>query len=325
MEGLRPFRMEDVDALIPLIAACEEVDRSGGMPNAESLRHQIAFPGIEVDRHVFVLPDATGALIACAGGVPIPGPESLTFQMILTVRPDYRPHGLEDELLGFIEAHAAQWCAQTQSKGVIHTGAQAHQQRFIDLYARHGYQVVRWFLELERDLSQPVQDVPPPSGIRIRAMNPETDIHAYYVALTDSFQDHWDPHDLTQEQITHLIASPSFRPDLTLLAFGEDGEPAGLCAGQDRKEHNWQHGTQEGYISTVGVRRPFRRQGLARALLTQGMRLLQEADRTTAVLHVDADSPTGATRLYESVGFTERKRSLIFEKPVGTPSGTQGV
>lgn len=322
MENLRSFRMEDVDAMMPLIAACEEVDRSGGMPDAESLRHQIAFPGIEVERHVFVLPDSHGALIACAGAIPIPGPDHLTFMMLLTVHPEYRPQGLEDEMLGIIEAHAAEWCAQTQSQGVLHTGVQAQQQRFIDLYTRHGYQVARWFLELERDLSQPILDAPPPSDILIRQMDPETDVQAYYVAMNDSFQDHWDPHDLTLEQITHMVASPSFRADLTLLAFGEDGEPAGVCAGQDREEHNRQHGTQEGYISNVGVRRPYRRRGLARALLTQAMRLLQEAERTTAVLHVDADSPTGATRLYEAVGFTERKRSLIFKKPIQTPAAS---
>ncbi|HZT40982.1 MAG TPA: GNAT family N-acetyltransferase [Chthonomonadaceae bacterium] len=325
MEGLRPFRMEDVEALIPLIAACEEEDRSGFRPSVESLRHQIAFPGIDVENHCFVLPDSTGALIASAGAIPIPGPDHLTFQMILSVHPEYRPRGLEDELLGMIEAHAAEYCAQTQSQGVLHTGVQAQQQRFIDLYTRHGYHVIRWFLELERDLSEPILDAPLPPDIRIRRMDPERDIQAYYLAMTDSFQDHWDPHDLTLEQITHMVFSPSFRPDLTLLAFGEDGEPAGLCAGQGREERNRQNGTQEGYISTVGVRRPFRRRGLARALLTQSMRLLQEAGRTMAVLHVDADSPTGATRLYESVGFRERKRSLVFEKPVGAPAAAKGV
>ncbi len=318
MEGLRPFRMDDIAAVIPLIAACEDVDRSGAMPNEEGLRHQIAFPGIEVEQHVFVLPDANGALIACVGAIPIPGPDRITCQVLLLVHPEYRPQGLQDTLLEWLESHAAQWCAQTQSQGVLHTGVQAQQQHYLDLYARHGYQAVRWFLELERDLSLPVTDVPAPAGLHIRTMDPETDTQAYYVALTESFQDHWDPHDLTLEQITHLLSSPSFRPDLTLLAFAEDGEPAGVCAGQDREQHNQQHGTQEGYISTVGVRRPFRRRGLARALLARSMRLLQEADRTVAVLHVDADSPTGATRLYESVGFTERKRSMILEKPVGT-------
>ena len=69
-------------------------------------------------------------------------------------------------------------------------------------------------------------------------------------------------------------------------------------------------------MNTLGVRRPFRRSGLGRALLTQSLLLLKGEGLTKAVLHVDADSPTGATRLYEAVGFTERKRSAVYQKPL---------
>ena len=36
----------------------------------------------------------------------------------------------------------------------------------------------------------------------------------------------------------------------------------------------------------------------------------------SAVLGVDADSLTGATRLYESVGFVERKRVILYRQPL---------
>jgi hypothetical protein len=35
-----------------------------------------------------------------------------------------------------------------------------------------------------------------------------------------------------------------------------------------------------------------------------------------AVLGVDTDSLTGDTRLYESVGFVERKRFVLYRRPV---------
>ncbi len=66
----------------------------------------------------------------------------------------------------------------------------------------------------------------------------------------------------------------------------------------------------------LGVRRPFRRNGLARALLTRSLQLLKAENLTTAVLVVDADSPTGATHLYEAVGFKERKRATVYQKPL---------
>jgi GNAT superfamily N-acetyltransferase len=57
------------------------------------------------------------------------------------------------------------------------------------------------------------------------------------------------------------------------------------------------------YIGQVGVRRPWRRRGLAAAMLTHVLKLAANAGRTTAALDVDAASLTGAVGVYERVGF----------------------
>jgi ribosomal protein S18 acetylase RimI-like enzyme len=56
--------------------------------------------------------------------------------------------------------------------------------------------------------------------------------------------------------------------------------------------------------------------GLARAILTEGLRRLQTLGMTTATIGVDAQNPTGAVRLYESVGFGPHQRSTVFRKVV---------
>lgn len=128
----------------------------------------------------------------------------------------------------------------------------------------------------------------------------------------------------TSEQAAHETSGPKFRPELALLALGADGEPGGICINNVRDNYNAQNGTHEGMIGVVGVRRPFRRRGLAHALLAQSMALLKVQGMDTAVLDVDAATPSGATRLYESVGFTERKRITVYEKSLPTAAPARG-
>jgi GNAT superfamily N-acetyltransferase len=56
------------------------------------------------------------------------------------------------------------------------------------------------------------------------------------------------------------------------------------------------------------VRRPWRHRGLARAILLASLGEFWRRGRPTVALGVDAQSLTGATRLYESVGMSVRER-----------------
>jgi ribosomal protein S18 acetylase RimI-like enzyme len=57
-----------------------------------------------------------------------------------------------------------------------------------------------------------------------------------------------------------------------------------------------------GFVDTLGVRRPWRRQGLALALLHHTFTEFQNRGQKRVGLGVDAASLTGATRLYEKAG-----------------------
>src|SRR5665811_632688 len=72
-------------------------------------------------------------------------------------------------------------------------------------------------------------------------------------------------------------------------------------------EENEHHGRSRVYVSGVSVRRPWRRRGLARALLARSLVAARDAGFTSASLGVDTDSPTGANTLYQSLGFTPDK------------------
>jgi ribosomal protein S18 acetylase RimI-like enzyme len=70
------------------------------------------------------------------------------------------------------------------------------------------------------------------------------------------------------------------------------------------------------YVAGVAVRRAWRRRGLARALLAGSLVASREAGFTSASLGVDTDSPTGATALYESLGFRPEQTFTVYRKPL---------
>ncbi len=53
----------------------------------------------------------------------------------------------------------------------------------------------------------------------------------------------------------------------------------------------------------IGVGRPWRKRGLARAMLARSMQVHKDAGMSQTELGVDAENLSGALRLYESMGY----------------------
>jgi mycothiol synthase len=69
----------------------------------------------------------------------------------------------------------------------------------------------------------------------------------------------------------------------------------------------------EGFVAMLGVIKPWRGRGIAKALLHRAFAEISTRDRTEVKLGVDALNPHGAVALYESVGMTVERRMDIFE------------
>ena len=120
---------------------------------------------------------------------------------------------------------------------------------------------------------------------------------------------------MPQEIWDYIFSMPDVRPNLSWLAEVEDepGTIAGFCICEIKDEDNKRTGRSEGWIELLGTIRGWRGKGLGRSLLLRGLHSLKEAGIQTALLGVDSESPTGATRLYESVGFTIREHESFYK------------
>jgi mycothiol synthase len=132
---------------------------------------------------------------------------------------------------------------------------------------------------------------------------------AVYEAHMETFEDSWEHVREPYEQWSHmLVERPEFEPGLWLLAVDGD-RIAGIALSMIQ-----QHQPTTGRIMIVGVRREWRRQGLGEALLRASFAALSTRGCTRAILGVDAESLTGAHRLYERAGMHVVARFDVYER-----------
>jgi mycothiol synthase len=173
---------------------------------------------------------------------------------------------------------------------------------------RRGYVLVRHSHRMAIDLGEPTPEPVWPEGIEVRSFR-SGDGRAFYEAQQETFRDSWEPVEETFESWSHwLLDSPSFVPELWFLALDGD-ETAGFAICKARSGD-----PETGSVLLLGVRRPWRRRGVGRALLLHAFDELRRHGFRRAGLGVDAESLTGAHKLYESAGMHVEARFDIYEK-----------
>lgn len=181
-----------------------------------------------------------------------------------------------------------------------------------------GFQQVRAFIEMQIDLDGYVAPEPDPaSPVVVRqaevADDGATDLRTMYEVITDSFRDHFD-FQLRgfEDWVEAKHSDPHADPGHWYLA-----EIGGEAVGGLMGHNAYVEVDDAGYIANLGVLRQGRGRGVAKALLHTSFARYAADGRVAVKLHVDAESPTGATHLYESVGMYRRLVGFDFHKGLG--------
>jgi mycothiol synthase len=155
------------------------------------------------------------------------------------------------------------------------------------------------------DLAAPPPAPAWPAGLTIRTYVPGQDEQAAYEAYEEAFADMWQRPRGTFEQFISKTRRAYFDPSLWFLAM-DGNEIAGTVYSDNIDGKGW--------IEIVGVRRPWRGRGLALAMLNHAFAAFYERGVTHIGLSVDAQSPTGAPRLYERAGMHLDESFLVYER-----------
>jgi mycothiol synthase len=84
------------------------------------------------------------------------------------------------------------------------------------------------------------------------------------------------------------------------------------------EKENEKYNRKRGYTEGIFVRRPWRRQGMAKALISRSMRMFRELGMTETAHGVAADNPSGALQLYTDLGYRVHKEFITFRREMET-------
>jgi GNAT superfamily N-acetyltransferase len=182
------------------------------------------------------------------------------------------------------------------------------------LLASEGYAAARQHLDMVRSHLEDVAELPLPGGLEVRPVR-SGQLLLVRDAADEAFHDHWGQTESEAERFLEWQGAPTFTPELWQVAWDGDEVAGGVLNYVDRAE-NEAYGRLRGYTENVFVRRPWRRRGLARALVARSLRMLRALGLEEAALGVDAENPNGARKLYESLGFREVQRHTTYRKPL---------
>ncbi len=180
------------------------------------------------------------------------------------------------------------------------------------LLLSEGYAAVRHGFNMVRSLAEPITLTPLPPGLEVRPVTPEYH-RALWEADQEAFRDHWGYVPGMEADYQRWLTEPIFNPSLWQVAW-DGGQIAGAVQNFVNAQENEEYKRQRGYTEGIFVRRPWRKRGLARALIMRSLQMFKDMGFTEAALGVDSENLSGALRLYESCGFRALKRESLYHK-----------
>ena len=310
----RPWRLEDAASVTKMFNAYTMRAHGREEVEPEGLAAQMQMPGLNLETDTCLVEASDGAIAAVGFAIDLSDPH-VQVQATGIVRHEDQGRGIGSWLADWIEARSRQ-AVEKAPDGARVAVVQSVDDREATakvLLEAKGYEVVRHFWRMLIDFGED-QPVPSwPEGISMSCFDPDVDLEKTYRANRDAFKDHWGHTESSEQEglkrFRHRVATdPDFDPSLWFLAR-EGEEIVGVCLvnpveGTDRSS---------GYVQSLGVRRPWRRRGLALALLHHTFSELMERGYERCALHVDSDSLTGATRVYEKAGMQVSELNHAYE------------
>jgi mycothiol synthase len=304
---LRAAQWSDLEAVAQLIYDdCAAGGDTTVAVTPEELKHEWETPGFDLERDAFIVETRDGR---------VAGYEEFSNEYAHAklrtdgyVHPDFTGHGIGTALLRFVETRAREEIALAEPdvRVVLRSLIDNRDPSSHELHRNEGYQPLRYHWRMEIVLDGPPAEPKFPAGIELRPfVKGEHDV-VVWQAQNEAWRDHWGSHDVTLEEWKRSrFDDPEYDPSLWAIAWDGD-EVAGFTLNRYRMGVGW--------IRMLGVRRRWRKRGLGEALLLHSFGEFYRRGTKTIGLGVDAQNPTGATRLYQKVGMYIASEFVTYEK-----------
>lgn len=316
------FRAFDPDRDYPDVAALvREVnthDAEPWLPTADNLRHDWApTSGFDAARDTLLAVDGE-RLVGAAGVGWRERTGTIVHNSEVWVRPADRRRGIGTALLRWTEDHAVESVRAgfggSSALAHVHNAGTDRDNAAANAFAlAMGYRPIRYGFVMQRDLGEPIPDVPLPAGIDVRPVV-EADHRRIWDADIEAFKDHWESSIREESDYRRFFDEPDLDTSLWQVAWDGD-EVAGSVLSFIYPDENRALGIDAGWLQHVSTRRAWRGRGVASALITRSLAVLRDRGMAVARLGVDGENPTGALGVYERLGFVELRMWIAQRKP----------
>lgn len=304
---VRPARWTDLNAVATLTHDVAEMEGDVlFVLTPEELANEWQADGFQLERDVFVVETRDGRLVGSEEFYN--EKDHCQLKADGCVHPDFRGLGIGSSLLEKVaeRAEVELELAAPGAKVFIRSLVNNKDEAGHTLLRNFGYAPVRYYWRMEIKLQAAPVSVALPDGIELRPFIRDEQALAVWRADNEAFLDHWGSHEQAFEEWSHAkFGNPNFDPSLWLVAWA-GGEVAGFSQNRYRRGIGW--------IGTIAVRRPWRKQGLGLALMRRTFGEFYQRGTTTIGLGVDSANLTGATRLYERAGMVVAGEYTLYEK-----------
>lgn len=306
----------DLEAIASLLNTSKSAVAFDEWPSVPEMLMQFDDPSFDQNRDFRLWETEAGELVAVAG-LMIPAAESFNRIIWFGLLPSAKSEELETQILDWGAGRMREF-AKERGVGTIAILCPVHEDNSdrVNLLENSGFQIDRYFLAMERSLSEPIPEAQLPEGFRLRSPGGEEDAETWVETFNETFVEHWNHWDITVEAFLHKQGDPSYRSDLSLVAIAPDGTMAALCDCSILENDG--PSSKQGWITVLGTRAAFRKQGLGRGILQAALGNFKAEGLDSVILYVDAENLSGATRLYESVGFRRINTQIAYMKALST-------
>lgn len=311
---VRPAVMEDAEAVVGVFNACSRQVMGIEDFSMDEIRSDWQLPGFDLAADTRVILSPRGDLVAY-GDLWGTSQTFVRFTAWVRVHPEYKGRGIGWHLNRWVEARAQKDVARAPAgaRVVLMNWTPAGDVDARELLESLGMAAAAfsWEMAIDFDTEPPEPKWPPGITVRPRESGDEEE---FYRARCKSFRDHRgyieEPFKEGFSRWLHVVEHEDYY-DPSLWFRAMDGErTAGFAIGRPRTPED----PEMAWVDYVGVLRPYRRRGLGLALLRHMFLEFYRRGIRKAGLSVDADSLTGATRLYEKAGMRMVREHVAYEK-----------
>jgi len=312
----RIFRDEsDFPVIVAVIEGVREADRTELYVTVEDLAREFRHMEDRDPYKDYLFVEVSGVVVGYSETWWAKDPSGIgIYSHHIFLLPQWRGKGIAEAMLSNCERRLREVSRASQdgSPRFFQAFVAETESDLASVLERTGYSVYRYGLKLVRADLEDIPDLPLPEGIEVRPVRPE-----HYRAVIDAWneacKDQRAQIPISDDGFAWWRESPTFNPSLWQVAWHGD-EVIGTVLNFVDAEENERYHRKRGHPELISVKRGWRRKGIARALLARSLKTLKEIGMTEAALGVDAENPSGALHLYESMGFKVVKRAVFYRK-----------